>query len=338
MISEPAQFYQWIFHSTDHVIQSYVTGTASNIITTISPVAVTLFAIYVVFWGFSHLTNRIEEPVTDAAKRMIMIALILGLALNVGRYSDYIIQFCQDTPVALASAVSGEHSPAGEQSTAKQLDKMLDKGFDLGDRAKSKAGVLHGDFGMYIVAVVCYLGTSALTAFAAFLLMLTKVGLAVLLGVGPIFLLLCMFEATKRFFAMWFGQVVNFMLTYVLTIAIISLLFGFIEDFLTQAIAQPDISSFASMAQLFIMCCIGVLVLRQVPSIASSLAGGIGMNTLGAFGTSLRGTGRVGGAAGRVGGRVASAGARRAWNSKTGTAARDRTAQLFRRKNSISMG
>lgn len=336
-MSQPTMFYQWIFQSVDNVIHAYVTGTAARVIEAIGPVAVTLFGIFVLLWGFAHLSNRIEEPVTDAAKRLVMVTVVLSLALNVGRYSDYIIQFCQDTPVALAAVVSQSAAPTTEQSTAQQLDAMLDKGFQLGNRAQAKAGVLNGDFGMYIVALVCDLGTAFLTLFAAVLLMSSKFALAVLLAVGPIFLLLCLFQSTKQFFGMWLGQVINFILTYVLSIAVISLLFGFIEDFLTQAVAQPDVSSFASMVQLFIMCGIGVLVLRQVPSMASSLGGGFAMSTLGAFGASMRGAGRGGMATGKLGGRVAAAGGRRAWNSKAGVAVRERTGQLFRRKNSIAM-
>jgi type IV secretion system protein VirB6 len=337
-MSQPTMFYQWIFQSADNVITAYVTATAARVIHAIGPLAVTLFGIYVVLWGLSHLQNKIEEPVTDGAIRMIKVAFVLGFALNIGYYSDYIIKFCQDTPVALAAVVSQSNTPTTEQSTAQQLDAMLDKGFALGNRAKAKAGVLNGDFGMYIVALVCYLGTAVLTLFAAVMLMLSKFALAVLLAIGPIFLLLCLFQATKQFFGMWLGQVINFILTYVLSIAVISLVFGFIEDFLTQAVAQPDVSSFASMVQLFIMCGIGVLVLRQVPSVASALGGGIAMSTLGAFGASMRSAGRTGRVAGKVGGRAAAAGGRLAWNSRAGVAVRERTGQLFRRKNSIAMG
>src|SRR5699024_10241068 len=111
-----------------------------------------------------------------------------------------------DAVFDLRDVVANGNRPTDDQSTTKLLDSMLGKGFTLGDRAKQKAGVLSGDFGMYIVAFVCYLGTAALMLFAAVLLMIAKIAMAVLLVVGPVFILLLMFNSTKRYFSMWLGQ------------------------------------------------------------------------------------------------------------------------------------
>src|SRR5699024_3248594 len=151
----------------------------------------------------------------------------------------------------------------------KLLDSMLGKGFTLGDRAKQKAGILSGDFGMYIVAFICYLGTAALTLFAAVLLMIAKIAMAVLLVVGPVFILLLMFNSTKRYFSMWLGQTLNYVLSYVLTVAVISLLFYFVSEYLDAMLGHTDVDSFAASAQLLVMCGIGIIILRQVAGIAS---------------------------------------------------------------------
>lgn len=333
-------FYQWIFQQVDSTIHTYIVDGANNMAAAIGPVAATLFGIYIMLWGMAHLSNKIEEPVMDGTKRLVIIAVILALALNAGRYTNYVVNFVTQTPVAMASVVANGNSPTNEQSTAKLLDGMLGKGFELGDRAKKKAGVLSGDFGMYIVAFICYIGVAALTLFAAVMLMIAKVAMAVLLVLGPAFILLLMFESTKRFFSMWLGQIVNFMLTYVLAVAVMSLLFRFVGQFLDAMLGHSDVDSFAASAQLFVMCGIGVLVLRQVPAVASALGGGIAMSTLGGFGAAMNPLRRLSGALGGAGRTGINAAGRKAgsaaWNSRAAVATRRGMANAFRRKNTLA--
>lgn len=335
-------FYQWIFQRTTAVLDHYVAGGADKIAATLGPVAVSLFGIYVLLWAWAHLTNRIEEPVMDAAKRLITITFILALALNAGRYTEFVVNFVQKTPVAMASIVANDSTgtPSNEATTAKLLDGMLGKGFTLGDRAQKKAGVLHGDFGMYFVAISIYACAVLLTLAAAVLLLLAQVGMAVLLVLGPVFLLLLMFNTTKRFFELWLGQLVNFMLMYVLTVAVISLIFAWIGDYLNDMLKYPGVNSFADTAQLAIMCGIGVVFFRQIPTIASAIAGGIGLSTMGSFAAAMNPVRRLAGGLGGVGRKGLNTGARKAgsaaWNNQTSVAARRGMANAFRRKNTLA--
>lgn len=333
-------FYQWILGSLDQVIHDVMLQGITNVIGAIGPVVVTLFGICVVLWGFAHLTNAIEQPVLDVAKKLIFIAVIIGLSLNVGRYTSYVVNFVTETPPALAAVATGGGNNVA--TTAQLLDQMVTKGWKLGDRARQKAGIVNGDFGMYIVAFIFYLGTAALTLFACVLLLLAKFGMAVLLIIGPIFLVLLMFETTKGFFRLWLGQLINFMLTYVLTAIAISLIMGFCDHFLDRTLASGYVDSFAASAQMFIICGIGILILRQVPSIASAISGGIGVSTLGAVG----GAARFGGRPFASGGRYAT-GAINKYGAKAGRwagrkslggakAGYSRASSMFRRKNKIS--
>src|SRR5699024_7985425 len=94
----------------------------NNVMAAIGPVALTLFSIYVVLWGLAHLSSRIEEPVMDGAKRILMVAAIMMFALNAGRYTGWVVNFVTETPTALASVVANGNGPTDDQSTAKLLD------------------------------------------------------------------------------------------------------------------------------------------------------------------------------------------------------------------------
>jgi type IV secretion system protein VirB6 len=100
------------------------------------------------------------------------------------------------------------------------------------------------------------------------------------------------------------------------------------------------VDSFAASAQLFVMCGIGVLVLRQVPAVASALGGGIAMSTLGGFGAAMNPLRRLSGALGGAGRTGLNAAGRKAgsaaWNSRAGVATRRGMANAFRRKNTLA--
>jgi type IV secretion system protein VirB6 len=138
--------------------------------------------------------------------------------------------------------------------------------------------------------------------------LLAKIALAIFLGVGPIFVLLTQFEATKRFFDSWLGQVLNYVFVVMLTACAVKLIMTIIQTYMmssavTNGLTDPSI---AAAIPAILYSIIGVLVLLQVPSMASSLGGGAAISTLGAVGAVMGGAA----ASAAVGARGAKAGAR----------------------------
>jgi type IV secretion system protein VirB6 len=123
------------------------------------------------------------------------------------------------------------------------------------------------------------------TAFTAFLLVLAKLSLAALLALGPIFILLSLFESTRKFLDAWLGQACNFVLLIVLTAAVVKLILSILQSYVAQAETAAMLSpSLPQAIGMIALTLIGSLVLRQVPSVASALGGGIAISTLGAIG------------------------------------------------------
>jgi type IV secretion system protein VirB6 len=125
------------------------------------------------------------------------------------------------------------------------------------------------------------------TLYAGFLLVLSKIALAVLLALGPLFILTSLFESTKRFFDVWIGQAVNYVFLVMLTAATIKLLFTIVSMYLdavfgTYASTGGADPNYTEIFPMLALCGIGVLVLVQMPSIASALGGGVALSTLGA--------------------------------------------------------
>ncbi len=289
--------FTWLFTKTECTLNHYVIDTSQNVINAITPVATTLFLIFVLMWAFAHLRNQIEEPVTDGAMRLIKVGLIVMIALNVTYYGMYVVDFGMHTPMALASAALGHTNSTG--SIGVTLDQALNKVMDIGMRSWEKGGVT--DPGPILVAIVIWVAMSIVLLFAAALILIAYFASAVLLAIGPVFILLLLFKGTQRFFELWLGQLINFMLTMVLIVLVTALLMQLIQSFLDQAVGNAAASTASVLIQMVVFGGVGVLILRQVQSLASALGGGIAMSTLGGFGATMRGAhGGLGAVSGRA--------------------------------------
>lgn len=288
--------YTKTFDTLSTALEGYVSDTASNIIVAITPVATTLLIIYVMLWGWSMMRGLISEPILDGVSRLIRLGLIIGIALNLGRYNGFLADMLWNSPDALASSVTGNPS----SSSVLFLDTLFNQMYDFGDAyyQKSFANSAMGipSLGLFFIGIGFWVIGIITTGIAAFLLVLSKMSLAILLGVGPIFVLLIIFEPTKRFFDVWLGQTLNYVFLTMLTAAAIKLILAILEAYLSVASATvlADPGTDQAMAA-FALAVIGILVLWQMPSIASALGGGVAISTLGAVGwTYKKFTGGVG--------------------------------------------
>lgn len=310
------EIFQFLFESVESFTNHYVSGTASNIIAAITPVAMTLFLIFVVLWALALMRNQIEEPITDGTMRLIKVAIVLGIALNSHYYGMMIVHFVMETPAHLIAAANGNDLAmcSGSHGIALSLDTALDKIFGVGMHAWEKAGLT--SLGYVFAALIIWIAGIFMLLFAAGIVLLCKIATVVLLALGPIFIMMTLFKGTHRFFELWMGQLLNFMLTLVMTVLMTGVLLGIVDEFLTT---QLDTSSGAAVVliQMFAIGGVATLVLRQVPQMGAALAGGIAMSTMGAFGAATRGIGSTAGKAGR-----------QAWNKGTKQDARKHAAHL----------
>lgn len=284
MAASDFHFYARMLTELNNALNTYVNDTASNIIGAITPVATTLLAIYVALWGWSMMRGVISEPVTDGASRIVRLAVITGIALNVGRYNTYLADMLWNSPDALASYIGGGNGT----TNAAFLDQLMSRMYDFGEayhqKAYANASVIGiPDLGLLLMAYALWGAGLCATAYGAFLLALSKIALAIVLGIGPIFILLTIFEPTKRFFDAWLGQALNYVFLVMLTAAAIKLIMTILQHYLNDAsgavLADPSLNQ-AFPALVFSI--IGALVLIQMPAKASALGGGVAIGTLGA--------------------------------------------------------
>jgi type IV secretion system protein VirB6 len=262
-------------------LAAYIGDNTARLASILEPAIVTLATIYVMAWGYLHLTGKIDEPVITGLKRILVLALILGVGLRLWLYNTLIVDTFYNAPVQLAAAIVGSADPVGT------IDTIWDRGGAVAGILWTKGGFLNGNFGFFIAGALVWCLIGLLCVYAMFLLALSSIALAVLLALGPLFIASLFFDATKRFFAAWIAQLANYALITVLTVMVAALLLQIVQSYATQTAARGTAIFTVDVLHMLLVAVLVFLVLRQVMPIAAGLAGGVSLNSFGLLSRSL---------------------------------------------------
>ncbi|WP_429057487.1 type IV secretion system protein [Aeromonas veronii] len=286
MSTKSTNLFERIFANVDDALNTYIVDTVGNVVGFASPLFTSMMIVFVAMWGYLMMFGRVQEPLQDGVFRIIRIGGIMALGLTVGTYMGVVVSFLQQGPEHISAVVSG----AGGTS-ADTLDALFSQVFAVSKAAWDKGGVLDGNFGLYLIALIVLVIGSGLTLFVAFLILLAKLMTTVLLGIGPLFIICLLFKVTQRFFESWIAMVSNFGLLLVLASSVGTLMTSlaqtYIEKLAPNQAAAAKAANLGDAAMLCLVFALCILVVRQVPSVAAALGGGIALATQGAFGSAM---------------------------------------------------
>lgn len=288
-MSAPSQLFAHFFAKLDAGLALYDDVVATRLYNALTPASKMMFVIVVLTFGYRVMFGSVQEPLREGVLRIARTAVIIGL-VQIGNYHAFIADFFLTAPDQFAAIITGE-SP---ESRVHFLDSLWDQQWDFGDAfwQKGSAAGMKG-IGLQIVALFLWAIALATTGGSALALMVAKAGLHVWLSVGPVFVLLAMYEATKQYTNSWLGQTVTFGLLPMLVGAIIYLILSLGHSYMLEidaigAKADPALNQTIP----FILVCVGAgIFLKQIPSFASGLGGGVAISTLNAMGAASRALG-----------------------------------------------
>jgi type IV secretion system protein VirB6 len=282
-----ATFWSWL----NGQLATYIGENTARLASVLEPTVVTLATIYVMGWGYLQLMGRIEEPIVTGLKRVAVIALVLGVGLNLWLYNSVIVDTFYNAPAELAAAVIGAGDPVAT------IDAIWQSGGTVASNLYDKGGKFGWGFDLAALLVWCLMGL--LCVYAMFLIALSNIALAVLLALGPLFLALLFFDATKRYFSAWLGQLANYALITVLTVMVAALLLHIVQSYAAQTAARGSAIATVDALNMILVAMLVFLVLRQIMPVAAGLAGGSSLSSHGLVSRGLaRGISAAGLAAG----------------------------------------
>ena len=155
------------------------------------------------------------------------------------------------------------------------LGQVMDQGIMSANSINQMAG--WSTMGFLIVGYSVFYMTLACVAYALYLLVLSKLALAILLGLAPFFFLFLLFDATRDFFTHYARQVFNFALIPVFTSAVLGLMLQIPQVALTRLqTVLVSHSGHGGRECFFVLLSfvIVLLLLHQVTGFAAGISGG----------------------------------------------------------------
>lgn len=291
-------FWSWL----DSQLVTYIGDNTARVAAALEPAVVVLATIYVMLWGYLQLSGQLQEPLGAGLRRIIVLVVVLGGALHLWLYDAVIVDTFYRAPAALSAAVVGAGDPVAT------VDAIWASGGQVADALWNRGGVLSGDFGFYLAGVVVWSLMGLLCVYTMFLIALSSIASAILLALGPLFIVMLLFDATRRYFEGWLAQLATYALINVLTVLVGALLLQLVSSYAAQTAQRGQAILTVDALDMVLAAMIVFLLLRQIMPIAGGLAGGIAPSTFGAVSRAVGwGIGRGRAAAGRGAGLVADA-------------------------------
>lgn len=278
-----------IFQEIDHTIVNTITGNVSSLMSVISPLFLSGFTIYLLFLFLSYWQGSgVETTIVDLLKRVFAWAVVIGFSINIGAYNDTIMPIVLHLGDGLSQTFSGTNNPP--ENALDELVEMLTQkvnenteslsilsGFDA--IAARIASVI-----INMLLIVC--GGLFLVVAGAYIL-ITKIFLAILAVVGPLFIASALFPATRQYFSAWLNQVLN----YSLLILFIKITATVFTTYLGNAITGSDLQTDQGVIHILLTSGLFTIVLLKLPDLASGLMGGIASGGFAVAGGVARGAG-----------------------------------------------
>ncbi|MEO0463545.1 MAG: type IV secretion system protein [Pseudomonadota bacterium] len=153
-----------------------------------------LLIFYVAFFGISLMLGRSNLSVRALVPRMMTLGLVLTFATSFAAFSTVFYNLFVETPDYLAGVLTDSDGSA----TATFASKL-----DIVFLAVQQASGNSTDISAFSPPGMMWLGAMLLLLGTAGLLVTARIGLALLLAVGPIFVVLALFNGTRGLFVGW---------------------------------------------------------------------------------------------------------------------------------------
>lgn len=273
--------FEWLGGSIDKTLDTFVSVVSSNVIDSFAIVVVAFGTLYLVMVGYMMIMGSIEQSGPHFLKTCAKFIIISGLAMSAGTYMGWVVDALRGLETGMAAAFSPSNSATEPTSVFQVVDNAMSDGFSIGADMMEKMGKREFyEIGMMfwdlLNALLIYLATLVIAVPAGAMIIVSKAMLSIMLGIGPIFILMLLFgQFTSSWFDRWFAQV----MTYIMQVALLSTVLTFgVKMFgvlVQDVLGNPDDYPIATMLEIVVLALVVLYMMQQAYQAGGALAGGI---------------------------------------------------------------
>ncbi|MFJ3465173.1 type IV secretion system protein [Achromobacter spanius] len=268
----------WIDQSVTTMLTSVITPMVASVTTKLLPFISVCLSISLVWYGWLICSGAIQTPVLHACRRVLNIVIIVTIAGANGLYQKQIVSVMLELPASMAQLFTGTLKTPSEM-----MDDAANKGAEIGTRLQERApgGIkkIAQAFVFMVVSVIITIISAVMSAIGMLVLITVKIGMGLVVVLGPFCILALLFEPTKSFFKAWLHQAAYYAIyagLFMVVFMFIMGMFGRLQQGLIDLTNADQINIFSMLtAMVFFMMC-SKYMLEQVSSVAGQISGGKG--------------------------------------------------------------
>ncbi len=236
-----------------------------------------MLIITTILFGISMMMGWVEYPIRQFAKNAFKIITVLALAFNWVFFDVLIYNLFTNSPDEIGTIILDAVGAGPAANISSQVGSLLEDGII----ASGAAFASDGFFMPYVLGALIFIAILIICGFVLALLVLSKVAMTCVLALGPIFIIFLLFDGTRQMFASWIQQILNFGFIAILTYIVMAFFVQMLQTSINAIpLGEPELQH---IAPLCLVGFVATFVLSQIPGIASGLAGGVQVSTMGAF-------------------------------------------------------
>ena len=238
-------------------------------------VAVATVALMVI--GYLLLTGQLSLTAAQLFPRLFRWVVLLGLLFNMPLIFDRAFDLVTAVPNGIAVFLLGGTPIADENAVIDLIEKVMVAGIEAASKIWTEASFY--DISLHIISGLLLLTGLVLAIVAAVLLMVSKLGVGILLAVGPFFVLIRLLDLGKGLFEGWLRQLLTFALIPIFVYSLIALNFGILNSAADQltAASAADAVTFTAAVPYLLVAIVNLVLLTQVMGWAGGVGGGIAL-------------------------------------------------------------
>ncbi|PLC53932.1 conjugal transfer protein TraH [Pollutimonas nitritireducens] len=289
--SAPSDIAQWVTTQTESILSDAVNGPMQALFEALMPVIVVGLTLQFVVYAFALMHGQSNMTVTEFFRKAILVVIISMIFGAGGLYQAGIAKAMIALPDDVTQLALGTGNVALEvdrlqNETSEASNAML----GASDRPWYNFMPSTKEVLVSILATLLRINAAVVGSIIMVIVVVCKVGMALVVAAGPIFIAATLFEPTKQLFNSWVSQALNFIFLALLA----GLVFGLILQLniqLIRMIADQIETGVSDVLSLFgaqvLVGAASLVIMVMIPGLAAGLSNGFGAQL--GVGTAARG-------------------------------------------------
>jgi len=232
------------------------------------PALTMLLTLWIAFLGFSLITGRTRLGLSSLTPRMVTLVLVITFATSWVAFQSVFWNLAVGAPDQIATVLMGTDGSA-TTIFADKLDVVM-----LSLMEASGGDAMANDTSIFSPPGLLWSGGTMLLLGSVGVLATCKIALAILMGLGPIFILLALFDATRSLFVGWLKGVVLMALAPLFAVLGGSLMLELAIPVLSSLMSTPGTIDVRPAMAFFMIGAVHLALMAMVLKVATTMVSG----------------------------------------------------------------